>query len=62
MGEEKCKIAVYLVITVDFNIFTVAAVFFLESCLAQEKREILLSSTLLLHVYVKTPGLWRYFR
>lgn len=38
MGEEKCKIAVYLVITVDFNIFTVADVFFLESCLAQEKR------------------------
>lgn len=43
MGEEKCKIAVYLVIAVDFNIFTVVDVFFLESCLAQEKREIQLT-------------------
>lgn len=43
MDEEKCKNAVYLVITVDFNIFALADVFFLESRLAQEKREIRLT-------------------
>lgn len=53
MGEEKCKIAVYLVVTVDFNICTVADVLFLEFCLAQEKREIRLTKI--------TPCLWRYF-
>lgn len=30
MGEEKCKIAVYLVV-VDFNICTVADVLFLDA-------------------------------
>lgn len=43
MDEEKYKIALYLVIAVDFNIFTIPDFFILESCLAQEKREIRLT-------------------
>lgn len=51
MGEEKCKIAVYLVVAVDFNICTVADVLFLEFCLARGKKRdsVNVSCTLLLH-------------
>lgn len=31
MGEGECKTAVYLVVAVDFNICTVADVYFLNS-------------------------------